>query len=61
MKPFWKSKTFWAAVATAVVTIARGFLPQYGVKLDLLQGVLVSLGLWSARLGAGTPIGNGNG
>ncbi len=59
MKPFWTSRTFYAAILTACVAIAKEFLPQYQPQLNLVEQLLVAAGLWFVRLGIGKPIGGG--
>lgn len=53
---FWKSKTFYAAILTACVVIAKEFFPQYTAQLNLAEQLLAALGLWFLRVGIGKPI-----
>lgn len=48
-KPFWKSKTFYAAILMAVsgALMALGY-PEYGEPLGLLAGALGFVGLRTA-------------
>jgi hypothetical protein len=58
-KPAWKSRTFWAIVATAAVLATREVAPpEWRAFLNNAQAVLGLAGLWFSRLGAGTPIGH---
>ena len=52
MKPAWKTKTFWAATLTVLVTgLKEVSPPEYAPYFAVVQGVLVSAGLWFARSG----------
>ena len=56
-KPWWKSRTLGAILATAAVLAAREVAPpSWRGALDLAEHGLVMAGLWFARLGAGSPI-----
>jgi hypothetical protein len=56
-KVWWKSRTLWSIILTSGVEVGKQFAPpQYLHSLEILQTILVSSGLWFARLGAGTQI-----
>jgi uncharacterized membrane protein len=56
MKPFWTSKTFYAAILTGCVAIAKEFFPQYQSQLNLVEQLLAAAGLWFVRAGIGKPV-----
>lgn len=58
-KPWYTSKTIWAAVVTALVAIYKAIAPTFGWPVDFLptlEGVLIAVGLYGLRT-ANTTIG----
>lgn len=56
-KTYLESRTFWSIVATTLVLAAEQIAPaSWQPYLAEAQKLLMLLGLWFARLGAGVPI-----
>lgn len=52
-KPIWQSKTFWAALLTALIGAYRVMAPNYGWDTGWIEGaviILAGLGLWGIRM-----------
>lgn len=55
MKPFWKSKTFWAVLLTGVVSLWNSLSPETGMPPipDWVITVLAALGLYGRAVAKG--------
>lgn len=62
MKPFWKSKTFWAALLTGVIGLWNSLAPETGLPPvpEWVLVVLAALGLYGRATAQG-PLSLGGG
>lgn len=51
IKPFWKSKTFWAILITGLIGLYNSLVPETGLPPvpDIIISILAALGLYTGR------------
>lgn len=62
MKPFWKSKTFWAVIISGLIGLWNALVPETGLPPvpDWIITVLAALGLYGRAVAQG-PLSLGGG